>query len=490
MKTYLLYFTLFLWSGLTGLRAQQVYGNRVKLQNVVCEQKDGQLSLRMNIDAAQTGMSGQKELVLTPLIKSDQQEKLLPPVVISGSTRYKANRRLTHFGGKLPYSTPYIMVKSKSDAAAGIAYNYSLAFEPWMETAHVELLEEVYGCATCRSMESQYPLAQITFDIVKPEGKPLANYIEPVAESVKNRSMTGQAYLDFPVGKSVILADFRNNFRELSKIEDLINQLRNDPNATIRTIVLQGFASPEGSYALNKRLAEERSQALKNYLQKTYSYPDGMFEVSSVPEDWDGLKSLVESSALSEKEAVLKIIDNAGKEDTKERELKSLKGGVYKELLQDYFPRLRRTDYKLAYVIRPFSVEEGKEIIQTKPQQLSLNEMFLVANTYPKGSSEFNNVFDIAARMFPAEPVVNINAAATALESGDTASAHRFLDGFRQVPASWNNQGVMYMLEGDFDQAKTYLTKAQEQGVSEAAQNLELLEQMKTYTEKMKAIGK
>ena len=38
--------------------------------------------------------------------------------------------------------------------------------------------------------------------------------------------------------------------------------------------------------------------------------------------------------------------------------------------------------------------------------------MYLVAQTYEEGSEDFNEVFHIAVRMYPHDPIANINAAA------------------------------------------------------------------------------
>ena len=69
----------------------------------------------------------------------------------------------------------------------------------------------------------------------------------------------------------------------------------------------------------------------------------------------------------------------------------------------------------------------GKEILKTKPQQLSLQEMFLVAQTYEPGSPEFNEVFDIAVRLFPDNETANLNVACTDLQKGDLTSAEKHL---------------------------------------------------------------
>ena len=66
--------------------------------------------------------------------------------------------------------------------------------------------------------------------------------------------------------------------------------------------------------------------------------------------------------------------------------------------------------------------------MKTKPQQLSLNEMFMVAQTYEPGSKDFNEVMETAVRMFPSDPIANLNAAITRLNAGDAEGAKPYLD--------------------------------------------------------------
>ena len=42
-------------------------------------------------------------------------------------------------------------------------------------------------------------------------------------------------------------------------------------------------------------------------------------------------------------------------------------------------------------------------MFRTKPKQLSLNELFLLGNSYEQGSDAYNEVFETAVRMFPTD---------------------------------------------------------------------------------------
>lgn len=87
-------------------------------------------------------------------------------------------------------------------------------------------------------------------------------------------------------------------------------------------------------------------------------------------------------------------------------------------------------------------MSEAKELIYTDPKQLSLDEMFQVARTYDTNSREFKEVFEIAVRMYPDDPVSNLNAANSALLNGDTAAARRYLAKAAEGPEKRLAEGV------------------------------------------------
>ncbi len=186
--------------------------------------------------------------------------------------------------------------------------------------------------------------------------------------------------------------------------------MKNDPNVSITAVKIHGYASPEGSFANNRRLAEGRAEALAGYVGRLYSFPSGMIEVESTPEDWDGLRRYVaDSLSLDNRDGILAIIDNTDlAPDARERRLKSRFPQQYRILLNEVYPALRHSDYEVEYVVRPFS-------------------LYMIANSYEPGSDEFNEVFEVAVRLFPSDPVANLNAAITAFNRRDIPAAERYL---------------------------------------------------------------
>lgn len=309
---------------------------------------------------------------------------------------------------------------------------------------------------------------------------PMLVYVKPAPEEVKARHLDGSAYLDFPVNQITINPDYRNNSAELKKIQQTVEAVKNDPYATITSLSIKGYASPEGTYKGNAYLAENRAKALLNYVKDHYDLSGVELTVDFEPEDWEGLEAAVEKGNLPDKEELLAIIraDEPADWDAREWKLKSLNGGSsYKILLRDVYPSLRHSDYRVNYHIRNFSVDEAKQIIQSDPSKLSLNEMFLVAETYETGSEPFNEVFEVAVRMYPDDPVSNLNAAISAINTRQLGKAKRYLAKANDCPEKQLAEASILMLEGKTDEARTLLESLQnEPNLKEAiAKNLEMI---------------
>lgn len=410
-------------------------------------------------------------LTITPVLKDSAGTHVvtLPQVLV-----YGRNRAIIHERSNDVPQDAYSVVRRDKGSDQTINYTTRTDYQKWMHGADLELASEIKGCADCKEDEGNQYVTSAYLE--RYTVKPLVVFVEPQVEQIKNRTEQGRAYLDFPVNKITIYPEYRRNPDELREIKRTIDVVKEDENVKITGIHIDGYASPEGGYKNNARLAQGRAEALKKYVMGEYDFPEDIFKVTSTPEDWAGLKSYVEKSNLADKDAILEIINGvvSGKEDAKETELKTRFPETYAKLYREVYPGLRHSDYLVFYTVRAFDLEEAKRIIKERPQQLSLQEMYLVAQTYPHGSAEFKEVFDVAVRMFPSDPTANINAAAIELEQGNLNGAVRFLQKASQDEgATLNNCGVLKLLQGDLDAAESYFKRAQEKGIKEAAANLE-----------------
>lgn len=479
MKTKnIIYLIIAFFTVLPGAFAQDAGLSGLRTVNETAVKQGDQVSVSFDLSLDALKVKRNNMLVLTPVLRSNENANdhaVLAPVVVAGSKRNKLLTRKERLGAELPLAEePAVIVARKNNTEQSVHYNITVPYRTWMQDASLLLVHEISGCADCISLEGEELLVNI---ILPAPYRPVyqLTYIMPEAE-VKTRSDRHTATFNFVVDRWELLRDYKGNAPKFNEVDRIISDIRDNPDFGITQFEIHGYASPEASVPHNKMLAENRANAFADYLVSKFGIDRSRFTVTGHGEDWDGLRKAVVASSLADKQAILDIIDNVSNPDARDAELMKLSGGeTYRTLLNNYYPPLRRTEYVVAYNVRPFDVEEAREIIKTNPRLLSLNEMYLVAQSYPVESSEFSQVFDIAVRLYPDSDIAILNSAAADIESGNMDGAIERMMKIADSPKVWNNLGVAYARKGDINKAKEYFTKAAAAGDSDASTNLEEL---------------
>ncbi len=439
---------------------------RVKALKV--DRSSDRLLINMTIDAEDLGKKTNRESWLIPVLTTPEGESLeLPKVMVGGHNRYyQAMRR---------------KVTEPIYRGGTIEYEAIVPFQKWMESADLKLERKETGCCGADTLLTVTPLRQLDF---RPRVfKPQFQYIVPTAEAEKARQLSGRAFVDFPVNRTEIFPDYRGNTRELAKIRAGIDSVRLDKDITVRRITLKGFASPEGPYNNNVRLAKGRTQSLKKYVEGLYDFAPSIYATASEPEDWEGLIAWLEANPIDNRDALLAIArDTKIQPDARDAKLKKTFPTQYAYLLANVYPALRHTDYTIDYIIRTYTdPKEILELIKTKPQNLSLNEFFLAAQSLEQGSKEYDYVFETAARMYPDSEVANLNAANAAIQAGAYDNAERYLSKIGDTPDAIYARGILAALQGDYTKAKGFFQQAARLRVASAPDALKQIEEIEAF---------
>ncbi|WP_029906735.1 DUF3868 domain-containing protein [Prevotella sp. 10(H)] len=456
------------------MQAQVIVNSGIRFSSVEVNRNGNEILMKFSISSINANLGTQEMVVLTPAVKSATGSIIreFPPIVITGDVRAKALSRALGFGSYEFPVAPQLIIKESMTNDIPIMLNMPYSEE--LHNATLIVKEERIGCACENEYTNEYDLLR---PILPPIFNPNYNvsYITPPVEEVKRRSETYNARLNFRLNRYEILRDFENNAAVLAEVDKVINEVRNDKNLTVNEFQITGYASPEGNFNSNMKLSENRAKSFVNYLNSTYNIDPSMIKVDWKGEDWDGLRKVVADLNIADKESVLDIIDNESNIDVRKNKLKQLSGGeTYRMLLRDYYPPLRRNEYTISYIARNFDLNEAKEQIKTKPNLLSLNEMFIVANSYPKDSREFRETFDIATRIYPDSPIARMNTASSALERGETDMAISQLQGI-DLPEAWNNLAIAYIKKKDYERARQYFQRASDAGLGIATENADQL---------------
>ena len=410
-------------------------------QTVARKISDDKVEVSFSMDCSTLRLPSRRQMVITPLIisRSESDTLALPSVCIAGRNRYRMNKRKERLYGKEYGKAPVAgegqeMIRFNRKRDMLLEYNETVPAQEWMSGARVEIFRELQGCAGCGEALGNAPVAELPLFKEEVERPNLQIMVAQAEE--KRRSFTRSAYLNFKVNQSALLADYMNNPVELAKIYSSIDSIREDNNYRIARIEIVGYSSPEGSYAANARLSEQRAKALEQNLKHSYQLDDSMIDCRSVPENWEGLAAWLREYRPSYMQKVLDIIGQTPEPDARDAKIKAIDGGkIYNALLQEVYPKLRLVEYTVSYTVVPFSVEQGREIIKTRPDKMNHNEMYQVAASYGEGSDEYNRIIRKIAARFPGDRIANNNAAIVAWETGDYDAMRVYLKRLEEIKA-------------------------------------------------------
>ena len=238
------------------------------------------------------------------------------------------------------------------------------------------------------------------------------------------------------------------------------------PDKMLSSVELTCYGAPSGNARRSEMRGSLKMQELKGVL--TNRLGAGKVTVAWIPEDWEGIIRLTrQAQDLPLQTAALDIMEHVDVQKGREQQLKMLAGGdTYRQLQQGVFPQVQRIDYVAQIASRPV-VADGA--------QVSLAGLYATAQNHKPGSTEYSDIIDLAARLFPDNADAAINAAGVALLRGDVERAAAYLHPWRQDSRADLHLGVMFLLKGDATRAEVHLRLAEAQGVHEATTALRAL---------------
>lgn len=457
----------------TDLCAQRIINRSLPVTAIELSPAGERMTVAMTLDASRLKASKDREFWITPtLVAANGADSVeLEPVVISGRNLYYAHLRNDDLDGAE-------MVRAGKNAI--VTYSGSVARKPWMSDATLKLNSRQCGCCSAVLSEYSDPVARVR----RVTYEPVFSYVTPLDSGVKEFKLEGSAFVNFPVNRTELYPDYMTNPAELRKITGTIDSVRGDKDITITSIFIKGFASPEGPYDNNVRLAKGRTATLKQYVENLYHFAPGFIRTDFLPEDWPGLKKYVEGSSLANRASILAIIDSSLEPDARDAKLKATYPADYDFLLRTVYPSLRHSDYVINYNVRKYtSLEEILAVLRTAPQKLSPEEFYRAAQSMEEGSEEYNEVFETAVRMYPDNKVANLNAANSAMRRGEYARAARYLSKAGAGADVEYSLGVLAALQKDYTLAESYFRKAATLGSDKAKAALDEMAEMKRFAD-------
>ena len=163
-------------------------------------------------------------------------------------------------------------------------------------------------------------------------------------------------YVHFPLAKSELRTDFRENKNVLERIVDITRQIMADTTSSVKVIQIIGLASIEGPIAGNEKLGINRALALQHYVQDQLQIPDSLFDTVGGGEAWAEFRDQLEERITMEPQhseelqQALNIIDGESDANVREQKLRRMNGGrTWKYIKEQILSDQRNSGYVRIY---------------------------------------------------------------------------------------------------------------------------------------------
>lgn len=453
--------------------------NGVRISNIEMERSGNHLNVGMTLDMSDLHVRSNRSLQITPIVTNGNEIYQLPTVVIDGR-----RRSIVHKREEMEFVDPtntYIRRYNRTEQAT--EYDVQVPYEAWMDNSELILREEWTSCHDAALSEELIAIAEISQPQSQPSTTTPTSSISTLPRmayaipTTRDATQSEQSSIDilFAVNQSNINAAFMDNKEQ---IDELRKALAN--SSDIKEIHLTGYASPEGPYEFNKALAARRAESVKKYLANNNLGATTDVVVHSYPANWDEVKRLLNDTYIENWQGITSIIDDTSISAADKNSAIRKKYPVeYEFMLRSWYPKLRMTDITINHKKRDLSVNEAKRILRNNPSQLSLEDIYMIALTYEKGSKEWDEIILLAVENYPQSPEARVNAANVAMANGDYAKAAQYLQGLpTNMPEAINSRGILAMSQGNYAEALNLFEQAQRAGVSEAAYNITLVREL------------
>ena len=269
-------------------------------------------------------------------------------------------------------------------------------------------------------------------------------------------------------------SELKNN--SVKEFVRMLKQINNDrEKLNLDNIEVSAYASPDGGFAINDKLAGERQKVSEKYVNQELKKIklDAPVDAKYTAQDWEGFQELVKASNIQDKEVILRVLSMYKDPQEREQQIKNI-STAFRELADGVLPELRRARLTINYETIGRSDEQILEQLAADPAKLSIEEILYGANlkTTP---DEMKQVYKTAAQVYPNDYRAYNNLAVVEYKQGNYETAKQYLLKANNVPEAQANLGLLALKDGDVATAEQYIARATDaNGLAEIMGNLNL----------------
>lgn len=266
-----------------------------------------------------------------------------------------------------------------------------------------------------------------------------------------------------------------NSVGEFVKLLKEINKDREGLN--LQNVEIQAYASPEGGFKFNDKLANKRQNVSEKYVRKEMKSAgvEGNLDAHYTAQDWEGFQQLVQASNIQDKDVILRVLSMYKDPQEREQQIRNMSEG-FRELADAILPELRRSRLIIHYETIGRNDEQIKAQYNEDAAKLSADELLYYA-TLEEDAAKKEEIYAKTAQLYTNDYRPLNNQAVMAFNRGDEAKAKELL---AQAITKSNNAaeanatlGLIALKNGNVAEAENLIAKATDaNALNEALGNL------------------
>ena len=269
------------------------------------------------------------------------------------------------------------------------------------------------------------------------------------------RFLVNQANIRQSELKSTSISDFVSMLKKINADREGLN---------INNVEIQAYASPEGGFEFNNKLAGKRQDATESYVQdqlKKTNVKTGI-DAHYTAQDWDGFQQLVQASNIQDKDVILRVLNMYSDPQEREQQIRNMSAG-FRDLADGILPELRRSRLIINYETIGRSDEQIEAQYAADPTKLSADELLYCASLQDSQDKK-EEIYKKTAELYDKDYRAYNNLATIALNKGDETKAANYLTKAVKCDASAAeasaNNGLISLVNGDMEAAEAAIAKS------------------------------
>lgn len=277
------------------------------------------------------------------------------------------------------------------------------------------------------------------------------------------RAQKQEANIKFLVNQANLRkSELKNN--SVTEFVEMLKKINADREGfNLSNVEVQAYASPEGGFKFNDKLAGKRQDVSEKYVkdQLKKTKMNANIDAHYTAQDWDGFQRLVQASNLQDKDVILRVLSMYKDPEEREQQIRNM-SAAFRELADGILPELRRSRLIINYETIGRSDDQIQEQYNADAAKLSADELLYFASLQDTQADQ-EKVYKKTAELYDKDYRAYNNLATIALSKGDKAAAASYLAKALALDAnsaeSNANKGLMSLAAGNMAEAEAAIAK-------------------------------